>query len=447
MPTLAHHELQHQAEWKHPSVSRVGSRDAHQYTGPGDESITLPGWIAPEEGFAGSALSLDVLRFMADAGDSYPLVEGSGRIYGAYVIPGMSETRAILNADGSAKRIEFSISLKRVDENRRRLQIALMAHPRPAVRVTLDGLDLTSKIMPRLVSLTLTDCRENESDQLDLTVSDHDGPLEIPPRGAEITLAIGWQGTPLAGFPPGFPAGVIDKGTFIVDEVEHSGAPDVLVVHARASNLLHEYRELKERSWHKTTVGSIVKTIAGEHGLTARVAAGVGSRPIDHADQTNESNANFLRRLGKQFDAVATVKAGVLLFLPAAEARAASGNDLPPLHIVRRDGDGHRYYTADRDSYTGVRAFWHDPKQAKRRSVVAGIGGNAKRLRTTFANEKDALYAARSEWHRIRRGIFSFEYTLAYGRADIAPQTPVSVSGLKPQMMPPSGSCTACGIP
>lgn len=117
LSTLAHHELQRQAEWKHPNVSRVGTRDAHQFTGPGDETITLPGWIAPEEGFAGSPLSLDVLRYMADAGDAYALVEGSGRIYGAYIITAMSETRTYLNEDGSAKRIEFSISLKRVDEN------------------------------------------------------------------------------------------------------------------------------------------------------------------------------------------------------------------------------------------------------------------------------------------------------------------------------------------
>jgi phage protein U len=48
LPTLAYHELQRQTEWKHASTARVGLRDAHQYVGPGDDTITLSGWVAPE---------------------------------------------------------------------------------------------------------------------------------------------------------------------------------------------------------------------------------------------------------------------------------------------------------------------------------------------------------------------------------------------------------------
>ncbi|EHN66030.1 MULTISPECIES: hypothetical protein [Comamonas] len=50
-----------------------------------------------------------------------------------------------------------------------------------------------------------------------------------------------------------------------------------------------------------------------------------------------------------------------------------------------------------------------------RSSVVAGISGRAKTLRQTYANEADALAAARAEWLRIQRGIYSFDITLAYG--------------------------------
>lgn len=55
-------------------------------------------------------------------------------------------------------------------------------------------------------------------------------------------------------------------------------------------------------------------------------------------------------------------------------------------------------------------------------------------LRTTFASQEDALAAARAEWLRIKRGIFEFEITLAYGRADITPQRPARVAGYKPQI-------------
>ncbi|WP_338616480.1 contractile injection system protein, VgrG/Pvc8 family [Pigmentiphaga sp. CHJ604] len=297
----------------------------------------------------------------------------------------------------------------------------------PAFKVTIDGRDITSKIRSRLVSLTLTDCRGEESDQLDLTLDDSDGLLAIPRRGAEISVFLGWEISPAKGVP----AGIVAKGSFTVDEAEHHGAPDVITLRARAADLIAELRGLKDRSWHQRRVGDIVGTIAREHGLQARIAPALNTRTVDHVDQTSESDANFLRRLGRQYDAVATIKNGTLLFLPASESKTAAGVDLSRVTLMRRDGDAHRYHTASRDAYTGVRAYWHDPKRSNRRGVLVGLSGGAKRLRTTFANRQDALAAATAEWQRIQRGAATFSCTLAYGRADILPQSPVTVQGFK----------------
>ena len=82
----------------------------------------------------------------------------------------------------------------------------------PDFSLTIDGRDITPTIDARLISLALSECRGNESDQLDLVLNDSDGAVRLPPRGAEIALRIGWAGQAL-----------VDKGLFIVDEVEHSG--------------------------------------------------------------------------------------------------------------------------------------------------------------------------------------------------------------------------------
>ncbi|AQZ95452.1 phage tail protein [Halopseudomonas phragmitis] len=116
MQTLAYQEFQQQMEWRHPSQSRVGARPARQFIGPGDETITLPGLLVPE--LCGSSLSLDTLRVMADTGKAWPLIEGTGRIYGIYVIERLSTTKTLFFSDGAARRIEFSLSLARVDESR-----------------------------------------------------------------------------------------------------------------------------------------------------------------------------------------------------------------------------------------------------------------------------------------------------------------------------------------
>ncbi|AIY43002.1 Phage-related tail protein [Collimonas arenae] len=115
LPTLAYQELHRQTEWKHASTSRVGARDAHQFTGKGDDTVTLSGWIAPE--LTGSVYSLDALRLMADTGKSWILILGTGRILGSFIITNMTEGRTHLAQDGDAGRIEFTIALKRTDES------------------------------------------------------------------------------------------------------------------------------------------------------------------------------------------------------------------------------------------------------------------------------------------------------------------------------------------
>lgn len=296
-------------------------------------------------------------------------------------------------------------------------QAALRA---PDYRISLGGRDITRSIEPRLGGLTLTECRAGQADQLDLELSDHDGLLEIPRRGVTLSLAIGWAGEPL-----------VDKGTFVVDEAEHSGPPDKIAIRARSAALAGDLRTRRETSWHDTTLGAIVRTVAKRHSLEAKVGAALASRAIAHIDQTQESDIAFLTRLARRHDAVATVKAGRLLFLPIVGARTAGGTQVPTLTIPRSDGDQHRWHAAERDAYTGVRAYWHDPKRAKRRGVTVGTDVNAKRLADTFASEADALAGARAEWSRIQRGASTLELTLAQGRPALAPQSPVKVTGFK----------------
>ena len=114
LETAAYQELQRQTTWRHPSNSRVGARPARQSTGPGEDTITLSGLIAPE--FTGRRASLDELRAMGDAGSAWPLVDGGGRVYGQFVIEDLNETSTLFMPDGTPRRIEFRLQLQRVDD-------------------------------------------------------------------------------------------------------------------------------------------------------------------------------------------------------------------------------------------------------------------------------------------------------------------------------------------
>lgn len=163
------------------------------------------------------------------------------------------------------------------------------ARSAPAFRLTLEGADITQKLEKRLLSLTLTDNRGFEADQLDIELDDADGQLQLPRRGVLLELALGWQGEVL------FP-----KGSYTVDEIEHTGTPDRLVLRARSADFRQTLNIKREKSWHKTTVGEMVKDIAARHRLEVALGEDVAKMAIDHIDQTNESDASFLMRLAKQ---------------------------------------------------------------------------------------------------------------------------------------------------
>lgn len=117
---------------------------------------------------------------------------------------------------------------------------------RPGYRITIAGQDITPRINGRLINLRITSQRGQEADQLDLALTDHDGQLELPPRGAKLTVAIGWQDE-----------GLLDRGVFVVDEIdEHSGSPDQLTIRARAADMRNLLPGKRSQSWH-------------DHGMTS----------------------------------------------------------------------------------------------------------------------------------------------------------------------------------
>lgn len=298
-------------------------------------------------------------------------------------------------------------------------------YPRPIWRVTLEDKDMTSKLEPRLVDLSITESRGGEADQLNIVLTDHDGKLEVPARGVVLRVFLGWEAS-----------GLVDKGTFQIDEVAYDGPPDKITLRGRSADMTSSLRTRTERSFHDTTIEEIVSTIATSHQLTPVIGNGFANVKVAHIDQTNESDLNFLNRLGKRYDAVATMKDGKLLFMPIAPGCTASGQEMPTFLLSREDGDGFRFNVSERESYTEVRAYWQDKGQGKRRSVAAGVAGNTKCMREIFASEADALENVNAEWQRIQRGKVSLQFDLAYGRPDLSPQVKVQF----PEMKAPMGS-------
>lgn len=105
-------ELGRRRDWRHERAPRFGARDGSQYVGPGDDVVSLSACLVPEA--VGSFAALDTLAEMADSGDTFQLVDGTGRVWGGYTIVSLDERRRHLMIDGVPRITDVGIELRRV---------------------------------------------------------------------------------------------------------------------------------------------------------------------------------------------------------------------------------------------------------------------------------------------------------------------------------------------
>lgn len=332
-------------------------------------------------------------------------------------------------------------------------------HLTPQAELTIDGRRFGTQAMSRIISISLTDKRGFEADELTIELDDHDGTLAIPKTGSKITLKLGYQET-----------GLVEKGEYLVSEFTASGSPDILSITARAADLAEALAEQVEKSWHKQTLYQIIETIAKKHKYEYIISKDYQNQKIEHIDQTNESDASFMSRLAEQYDAIATVKNGKLLFIPAGESQTASGQPILPTTITRASGDSHSFTYSSSNSYQAVRAYYTDKKTGQKKEVIVNKdnaypnkkntqqtktvkgktfkakkkendnqkvntdGQKIKTLRHLYATESGAWSGARGAFKKIQRGVAEFSITLAVGRPDLYPETPAVVKGFKPEI-------------
>lgn len=338
-------------------------------------------------------------------------------------------------------------------------------HLTPVAKLTINGKPFNTDALSRIISISLTDKSGFEADELTVSLSDHDGKLALPPKSAEITIALGYIET-----------GIVDKGSYKITEVSWSGAPDTLHITAQSADTSDRFSEAKEKSWHKTSLKEIIESIAAANGYTPIIGKAYQDEKIDHIDQSNESDAAFLSRLAERYDAIATVKHGRLLFVSSGEATTASGQPLPTIRITRNSGDQYTFRYSNTESYNAVRAYYIDKQTGKKHEVVITeenydpvkktvtttkqyktkrkdgkthktttkevteikqadtTGKKIKTLRHTYQSPKTAATGARAAYKKLKRGAMEFDISLAVGRPDIAPESPVTLQGFKPEI-------------
>lgn len=289
-------------------------------------------------------------------------------------------------------------------------------------QIIADGTDVSGNFKDRLVRLTITDQAGSKSDTAEIVIDDRGYRVALPDTGAKLQISLG-----LAG-------GLVNLGSFIVDDLSGEMAPDLMTISAKGTNMLGGIGARKSRDWQGKTVQDIVGQIAGEHGLTPQVSDSLKPHKFGYLAQTSESDLNFLSRIAKDLDAVAKAAGDNLVFMKRGEGKAADGADLPVFTISRSHMSGGRWQLNGRGKHGRVVAEWGDRGAAKIHKVTAGDKDPEFVLRHRYTSENEAQRAAQSALDKSRRGSGKISIQLGGFWGDLMAEASVDLRGIKPEL-------------
>lgn len=292
---------------------------------------------------------------------------------------------------------------------------------KPVFRIVADGRDITPQVNDRVLDLVVTDKHGLESDTLQFTLDDRGGAVALPRRGAELALYLGYDGQ-----------GVAPMGRFKVDTITFSGAPDTLVIKAKAGDSRGEAKSIRSDSWENVSLADVVARIAQRNGWQAQCEV---KTLIERADQVRESDYHFITRLARQYDCTAKIADLKLLVMPRQSGRSASGQALGSVLLGRGDVSSFSFTLDDRKAIATV-SIPYQGADGKLRSVTVSNPNAPKNVQAEYverhvqANEAAARQLARSRLADFNRQTAGVRLELP-GRADLFAECVVELRGFK----------------
>lgn len=110
----AYQNFKRATEYDWREQKRLGMEPASQYVGAGADTIDLDGAIYPQ--FRGGLRQVSLMRAEAGFGKPLFLISGNGNAFGRWYIVSIIENQTCFLKDGTPRKIEFSLSLKRYGE-------------------------------------------------------------------------------------------------------------------------------------------------------------------------------------------------------------------------------------------------------------------------------------------------------------------------------------------
>ncbi len=250
-------------------------------------------------------------------------------------------------------------------------------------KVVYEGVDITEEIQSSVVEIYYIDNLDAD-DQVEITVENRDGRWfrgYFPEDGDEIKVWIGWEN-------------LCFLGKFSVKKIRFSVKEFTATITAVSSNVKKSIRRTKKnRSFENTTLEKIPLQIAEENGLKPLVD--VPHIPIKRIDQTDQTDAHFLKELAKKFSCTFKLAGDKLVFMEEKKLEA-----LPPSAIITADDliEGELESNAGK-IYRACEVCYYDATEGREKKYLYELPekvGEVLRTRQRVENLQQAIALAKS---------------------------------------------------
>lgn len=275
-----------------------------------------------------------------------------------------------------------------------------------------NGLAIGSILSSHNATIKCDDHLGFKSDKLEITMASGALVFALPSKGTSLNYAI--EGIPM--------------GIFTVDSAKMtiSAGGNRLVISANAADMTKKLKAPKTKSFNKKKLSEILGEKASDNDLELKISDFYEKVEIEHIDQTNESDLNFITRLGEKYDAIAKFANGKLIFLKRGDMNGAT-----PVIINRTDTTSITFDVANRNEFKAVKAFYQKSSVNNRKFEMVGEGEPIFEMEGDFTNKAEAKDAAQAKFDAMKRKGKVLTASMPI-KAFIAAGTPILIIGVHP---------------
>ncbi|MDW6004706.1 phage late control D family protein [Vibrio mangrovi] len=259
-------------------------------------------------------------------------------------------------------------------------------------QILADGQDITAKIRPFFLRLTITDNAGIDSDHFELVLAD-DGKVAFPQRQSQIEIYTGVDRNAL-----------VFRGEYTVNSVTLTSPEKTMTLAGYAGNMGGKFKTHRDFTWSQVTLKALVETVAQRNGLTPAVSASYAAIQIPHYIQAGQSDADLVTELAKEHGATMKIARERLVFFPRGDNQSVSAAPLSPVAVKLTNEVEARLTLSGTGRFQAVEAFWQQVELGYRQSVRVGKdGGKIKKLSKIFPDAEAAKAAAEAVLYHEQR--------------------------------------------